>query len=74
MPADAFELLNWIVDALAGWRYLISPSFRKRTHDRWRRDGWATALIEILFGSLALIFTAVLICLLILFLFGRTPG
>ena len=74
MPADAFELLNWIVDGLAGWRYLVSPSFRKRTHDRWRRDGRGTALIEIFFGSLAVILTLVLFGLLILFLVGRIPG
>jgi hypothetical protein len=74
MPTDALEFLSWIIDGLAGWRYLISPSFRKQTHERWRREGRATVLLDILLGSLAVIFTLFILGLLILIALGRIPG
>lgn len=74
MPTDALEFLSWIIDGFGGWRYLISPAFRKRTHDRWKREGWTTALIDILLGSLAVVFTLFLLSLLILLLAGKIPG
>lgn len=64
MPSDALELVDWIIDGIAGWRYLLSPSFRRRTHERWKTEGWSTALIEILFGALAVIFTLLLLSVL----------
>ena len=73
MPGDTSELLSWIIDGLGGWRYLLSPSFRKRTHERWRLEGWATALTDVLFGGLALLFTLFLLGLLIAFMLGAIP-
>ncbi len=70
MPADTLELLSWIIDGLAGWRYLLSPSFRRRTHERWRVKGWTTAFTEILFGGLAMTFTLFLLWVLVVFLKG----
>jgi len=70
MPADALEFLSWVIDGLGGWRYLLSRSFRQRTHERWRREGWASALAGFLFGGLALVFTLFLLGLLVFFLLG----
>jgi hypothetical protein len=55
------ELFEWIVDGIAGWRYLLSPSFRRSTHERWKSAGWGTALVEIFFGALAVLFTLLLV-------------
>jgi len=60
-----FEALDFIIDALAGWRYLFSPSFRQRTHHRWSVEGRGKAIIEILFGALAVFFTLLLLWVLI---------
>lgn len=69
MPSDTFEIFDWIGDAFAGWRYLVSRSFRQRTHTRWKTEGWATVIIEILFGGLAVLLTLFLLGLLISFFF-----
>ncbi len=70
MPFEAFELFDWIGDTLAGWRYLLSRSFRQRTHARWKTEGWATAIIEILFGGFGVLVTLLLLGLLVLLLRG----
>jgi hypothetical protein len=43
---EALEILDWLANALAGWRYLLSSSFRQRTHKRWKVEGWGKAFIE----------------------------
>ena len=58
---EIFEVFAWILDALAGWRYLLSPSFRKQTHQRWRVEGKAKAAIDIFFGGLSVAFTILLL-------------
>jgi len=62
---DALEIFGWIEDTFAGWRYLLSSSFRQRTHERWRIEGLGKAFIEILFGALGVLLTLVLLWLLI---------
>ena len=65
MPADALEIFEWIGNAFAGWRYLFSPSFRRRTHARWKAEGRGTAFVEILFGAMAMLFTLFLLWLVV---------
>ena len=65
MPADALEIFDWIVDAFAGWRYLLSPSFRRRAHERWKVEGRGKAFIEILFGGLGVALTLFLLWVLV---------
>jgi hypothetical protein len=65
MLADALEIFDWIVDAFAGWRYLLSPSYRQRTNKRWKGEGRGKAFIEILFGGLGILLTLLLLWLLI---------
>ena len=41
MPADfleALELIDWFRAATAGWRYLLSRSFRQAIHARWKNE------------------------------------
>jgi hypothetical protein len=35
MP-DMIDLLGHAAEGMAVWRYLLSPSYRRRTHSRWR--------------------------------------
>ena len=57
MPADVLEIFDLIANAFAGWRYLFSPSFRRRTHARWKAEGRSTAFFDILFGTAGMLFT-----------------
>lgn len=67
---DALDMVHWIEDAFAGWRYLLSASFRRRTHKRWKSEGRGTALIEILFGAIGVLASLFLVWLLIDFARG----
>lgn len=64
------EILDWVEDAFAGWRYLISSSFRQRTHKRWKVDGRGKVFIEVLFGGLGVIVSLLLFCVAIVLLTG----
>lgn len=70
MPADLFEIFDWVIDARAGWLYLLSPSFRRRTHKRWKAEGRGVAFVEILFGGIGVLLTLLLMWLLISWLRG----
>lgn len=63
MPADALEIVDWIANGFAGWRYLFSSSFRRRTHARWKAEGRGTALIDIVFGASGMLVTLFLLWL-----------
>lgn len=65
MPADALEIFEWMANAFAGWRYIFSPSFRQRTHARWKVEGRGTAVLEILFGAAGMLFTLFLLWLVV---------
>jgi hypothetical protein len=32
------ETIEWILAALAGWRYLLSPKYRKAKHNDWKNE------------------------------------
>ena len=57
MPAEVLEIFEWIGNAFAGWRYLFSPSFRRRTHARWKAEGRSKAFFDIIFGTFGMLFT-----------------
>ncbi|HKP81154.1 MAG TPA: hypothetical protein VJT69_04005 [Pyrinomonadaceae bacterium] len=61
MPADVVEIFDWIANGFAGWRYLFSPSYRRRTHARWKAEGRIRAFVDILFSTLSMLFTIFLI-------------
>ena len=61
MPADVLEIFDWIANGFAGWRYLFSPSFRRRTHARWKAEGRSKAFFDILFGAVGMLITIFLL-------------
>ena len=67
---EMFEIFAWILDALVGWRYLLSSSFRKQTHQRWRVEGKAKAAIDIFFGGLSVAFTLLLLGTVVVLIMG----
>lgn len=74
MPADALEIVDWIITGVAGWRYLLSPSFRQRTHARWKAEGRGKAVIEILVACLGMLVTVALGWVVVSLLNGDHPG
>jgi hypothetical protein len=67
--AEIIELVGHSVEGIAGWRYLLSPTFRERTNERWRKQSrLATAGEVVLFGISFTFFTLLLGGILWLFL------
>ena len=54
---DLLELLDWSVVALAGWRYLLSPAYRRRVHKEWRDEAWYYIAWDVLCGIAGIAFT-----------------
>jgi hypothetical protein len=65
MPAEALEIFEWFGRAFAGWRYLLSASFRRRTHRRWKAEGLGKAIIESVAGGLSIVLTLLLLAELV---------
>jgi hypothetical protein len=66
------ELLYWLRGLIAGWRYLFSPSYRARTHARWKRRSPVYAVVETICAALACAAWLVLLYLLIGLVAART--
>ncbi len=68
MPAsflEALEFVDWLRAAVAGWRYLLSGSYRSDTHARWRQEGVLRVLRDVLCGVAGLAVTVLIIYLVI---------
>jgi hypothetical protein len=54
------ELIDWLIHGGAGWRYLLSRSYRRKVHQGWRQQTRFIVAGEILWGILAFLFTSFL--------------
>ena len=59
------ELLDWLLGAVAGWRYVFSPSYRRRTHARWRDEAWIYIAFDVICAAVACAFSLFLLAGLI---------
>jgi hypothetical protein len=48
--AGGGPLLEWLLGAAAGWRYLFSPSYRRRVHARWRDKAGIYIAVDVICG------------------------
>jgi hypothetical protein len=48
------EIAAWVEPIVGGWRYLLSPTFRARTHEAWRHERVGYVVWDILWGVLGL--------------------
>jgi hypothetical protein len=55
--ARALFLVDFAFNWALGWRYVLSRTFRRRVHDRWRRQSRAATVVDV---TCALIAFAVL--------------
>jgi hypothetical protein len=50
------ELVDLLIDSVAGWRYLLSRTFRYKTHARWKTEGKVKMFGDIAFGAAPVLF------------------
>jgi len=48
------EVAAWVEPVVGGWRYLLSPAFRARTHETWRHEHIGYVVWDVLWGILGL--------------------
>ena len=49
--AGAFaEIAAWAELGLAGWRYLVSPTYRARKHHDWRHEKVGYVILDVVGG------------------------
>jgi len=68
MPAsflEALELIDWVRAGLAGWRYLLSSSFRAETHARWKEETVFRVTWDVACGAAGVAFTLLVAYVLI---------
>jgi hypothetical protein len=51
------EFADWLISGGAGWRYLLSRSYRRKIHQRWRQSARLTVAGEIFWGVVAFLCT-----------------
>lgn len=54
--SDIVDFIGNTVEGMAVWRYLISPSFRRRTHARWRLQSRLETGLEIFYYAISFFF------------------
>ncbi len=57
--------INLHVDYLAGWRYLLDPTYRQRARLRWRDANWFEVVVDHGLGLLSLFFSTLMIVVLV---------
>lgn len=53
---EVIDFIGYSIEGLAGWRYLLSPSYRRRVHERWRNQSKLGTVGEIFTFALSFIF------------------
>ena len=56
------EMAAWIEPIMGGWRYLLSPDFRARTHESWRHENTGYVIWEVFWGVLGITMSVGVAC------------
>lgn len=59
------ELTSWAEPALAGWRYLLSPTYRARKHHDWRMEHLGYVVLDVIGGTIGVGVTVALATFLV---------
>ena len=49
-PNVLSEVVSWIEPLGGGWRYILSPKFRARTHEGWRHERLGYVVWDVFWG------------------------
>jgi len=55
------EVSAWIEPVVGGWRYLLSSSFRARTHEAWRHESVRYIVWDVLVGVIGIALSLIVI-------------
>jgi hypothetical protein len=58
---ETLEFIDWIRAGFAGWRYLVSASFRRETHTRWKQTSTVRVLWDVVCGIAGIAFTFLIV-------------
>jgi len=61
---ELIEAIDIFVTGLAGWRYILSPSYRRQTHHRWKQKTTLHMVLDILGSVIGIFFTVFLVGLI----------
>jgi len=62
---EALEFVDWIRAGFAGWRYLVSVSFRRETHMRWKQASTVRVLWDVACGVAGIAFTLLVVSVVV---------
>ena len=54
-------------DYLAGWKYMISPAYRARTHEMWSHETKAEITIQVIAALIGMTLSGLAAALLVMF-------
>jgi hypothetical protein len=54
---DLAELANWLASATAPWRYIFSPTYRRRVHEGWRFESRLYVAWDVICGAAGIAFS-----------------
>jgi len=61
MIGALLEFLDWLQVALAAWRYLVSPSYRRWVHEEWRDERWYYIAWDVVGGIAGIVVSGVIL-------------
>jgi hypothetical protein len=64
---ELIDAIDTLLAGIAGWRYLLSTSYRKQTHARWKEQTSLRVGLDILGGAIGFFFTLLPLALLLYF-------
>jgi hypothetical protein len=75
MPfGELVDFIGYSIEGFAGWRYLLSPSYRRRVHERWKNQSRRETAGEIITFGLSFTFVSLVAGGLVWGLFFHTAG
>lgn len=57
MIGELGEVMNWLRAAIAGWRFLISRSYRRTVMLGWQSERWFYIALDVTCGLAGIAFT-----------------
>jgi len=45
---EIIDFVGYSIEGLAGWRYLLSPTYRRRVHERWSNQSKLETVVEVI--------------------------
>ena len=58
---DVIDIVGHSIEGMAGWRYLLSGSYRRRTHLRWQSQSKLETGLEVFSIGISFIFVTMIL-------------